>query len=84
MKLKFKKQQYQENAAQAVVKCFEGQSNGNRRDIIDRRHYIANEGTIWEEVVDEEVESYSRSSNRNDVARRAAQTAANTVVIAHR
>lgn len=58
MKLKFKKQQYQENAAQAVVKCFEGQSNGNRRDIIDRRHYIANEGTIWEEEIDEEVISF--------------------------
>ncbi len=58
MKLKFKKQQYQENAAQAVVKCFEGQSNGNRRDIIDRRHYIANEGTIWEEVIDEDVISF--------------------------
>lgn len=37
MKLKFKKQQYQENAAQAVVKCFEGQSNGFRRDLIGRR-----------------------------------------------
>ena len=58
MKLKFKKQQYQENAAQAVVKCFEGQSNGNRRDIIDRRHYIANEGTIWEEEIDEDIISF--------------------------
>lgn len=58
MKLKFKKQQYQENAAQAVVKCFEGQSSGNRRDIIDRKHYIANEGTIWEEVIDEDVISF--------------------------
>lgn len=58
MKLKFKKQQYQENAAGAVVKCFEGQSNGNRRDIIDRRHYIANEGTMWEEVIDEDVISF--------------------------
>ncbi|MCI9276023.1 MAG: DEAD/DEAH box helicase family protein, partial [Clostridia bacterium] len=58
MKLKFKKQQYQENAAGAVVKCFEGQSSGNRRDIIDRRHYIANEGTIWEEVIDEDIISF--------------------------
>ena len=58
MKLKFKKQQYQENASQAVVKCFEGQSSGNRRDIIDRRHYIANEGTIWEEEIDEDVISF--------------------------
>ena len=58
MKLKFKKQQYQENAAQAVVKCFEGQSNGNRRDLIDRRHYIANEGTIWEEEIEEDIISF--------------------------
>lgn len=58
MKLKFKKQQYQENATQAVVKCFEGQSNGNRRDIIDRIHYIANEGTIWEEEIDEDIISF--------------------------
>lgn len=58
MKLKFKKQQYQENAAQAVVKCFEGQSLGDRRDLIDRVHYIRNEGSFWEEEVDEEVISF--------------------------
>ncbi len=58
MKLKFKKQQYQENAAQSVVKCFEGQSNGSRRDIIDRRHYVADKGTIWEKEIDEEVVSF--------------------------
>lgn len=58
MKLKFKKQQYQENAAGAVVKCFEGQSNGSRKNIIDRRHYIANEGTIWEEEIDEDIISF--------------------------
>lgn len=58
MKLKFKKQQYQENAAQAVVKCFEGQPSGNRRDLIDRRHYIANEGTIWEEEINEDIISF--------------------------
>ena len=58
MKLKFKKQQYQENAAQSVVKCFEGQSNGNRRDIIDRKSYIVNEGTIWEQEIDEDIISF--------------------------
>ena len=42
MKLKFKKQQYQENAAQAVVKCFEGQTNGYRRDLIGRREKEVN------------------------------------------
>lgn len=58
MKLKFKKQQYQEDAALSVVKCFEGQTNGTRRDLLDRRHYIRNEGTIWEEEVDEDVISF--------------------------
>lgn len=58
MKLKFKKQQYQENATQSVIKCFEGQPNGNRRDIMQRRHYVANEGTIWEEEIDEDIISF--------------------------
>ncbi len=58
MKLKFKRQQYQENACQAVVKCFEGQPNGDRRDLIDRVHYIRNEGTLFEEEVDEEIISF--------------------------
>jgi len=55
MKLKFKKQQYQEDAALAVIKCFEGQTPGKREKIIDRRQYIQNEGTFWEEEVVEEV-----------------------------
>lgn len=58
MKLKFKKQQYQEDATQSVVKCFDGQSNGNRKEIIDRRHYITNEGTMWEEEIDEDIISF--------------------------
>lgn len=55
MKLKFKKQQYQEDAAKSVVECFEGQPAGKQRDIVDRRNYVRNEGTIWEEEIDEEV-----------------------------
>lgn len=55
MKLKFKKQQYQEDAAESVVKCFEGQTKGNRREFLDRITYIRNEGTIWEETVDEDI-----------------------------
>ena len=42
MKLKFKRQIYQENATQAVVNCFIGQPNGNRRDIIARIHHSSN------------------------------------------
>ena len=37
MKLKFKRQQYQEDVAHSVIKCFDGQSNGFRRDLIGRR-----------------------------------------------
>ena len=37
MKLKFKKQQYQEDAALSIVKCFEGQPKGSRQDLIGRR-----------------------------------------------
>ena len=37
MKLKFKKQQYQENASLSVVKCFEGQPKAIRQDLIGRR-----------------------------------------------
>ncbi len=55
MKLKFKKQQYQEDAAESVVKCFEGQTKGDRREILNRITYIRNEGTIWEENIDEDI-----------------------------
>lgn len=58
MKLKFKQQKYQEDACLSVVKCFEGQSKGDRKNLIDRRHFIRNEGTFWEEEVDEEVISF--------------------------
>lgn len=37
MKLKFKKQQYQEDASLSIVKCFEGQPKGSRQDLIGRR-----------------------------------------------
>ena len=58
MKLKFKQQKYQEDACMSVVKCFDGQSKGDRKNLIDRRHFIRNEGTFWEEEVDEEVISF--------------------------
>lgn len=58
MRLKFKKQQYQEDAAQSVVKCFEGQSKGDRKDIIDRITTIVNEGTMWEEEKNEDIISF--------------------------
>ena len=36
MKLKFKQQQYQNDAAMAVVNCFKGQTKGERKEIIGR------------------------------------------------
>ena len=57
MKLKFKRQQYQENAAQAVVKCFEGQSNGFRRDLIGRREKEINI-LNWNESSTEDIISF--------------------------
>ena len=57
MKLKFKKQQYQENATQAVVKCFEGQSNGFRRNLIGRREK-QRDITNWQESDVEDIISF--------------------------
>ena len=39
MKLKFKQQQYQNDAAMAVVNCFKGQKKGKRKDIVKRTRY---------------------------------------------
>lgn len=36
MKLKFKQQTYQSDATMAVVRCFEGQSKGFRKEVVGR------------------------------------------------
>lgn len=51
MKLKFKQQQYQSDATDAVVNCFVGQTKGLRKDIADRR--IVDKWTLLER---EEIE----------------------------
>ena len=43
MKLKFKQQQYQYDATMAVVNCFIGQSKGERKELIGRTGFLANE-----------------------------------------
>jgi type III restriction enzyme len=43
MKLKFKQTQYQADAAQAVVRCFQGQEKGFRIETIDRSNLFARE-----------------------------------------
>lgn len=54
MKLKFKQQKFQEDAALAVVRCFEGQTKGYRKDT-DRR--IVEKGTLFER--EEEINIFS-------------------------
>ena len=36
MKLKFKQQQYQDDAVKSIVDCFKGQEKASRKDIIAR------------------------------------------------
>ncbi len=43
MKLIFKQQPYQTDAAMAVVRCFEGQSRKQRKDIADRTGFLTHE-----------------------------------------
>ena len=54
MKFKFKEQQYQLDAVNSLVDCFEGQPKGNRRDIIARYMRKIDEGTMLEN--EEEIE----------------------------
>ena len=60
MKLKFKKQQYQEDATLSVVKCFEGQPKSIRRDLIGRREKKI-DITNWNENAFEEIISFGNN-----------------------
>lgn len=66
MKLKFKHQQYQSDAAQAVVQCFEGQKKGYRKETAERKgmftHEIFsnNKLNIHEEDILANVQSFQR------------------------
>ncbi len=53
MKLKFKQQPYQTDATMAVVRCFEGQGKGYRKEIVGRQ--ILDQGLYGHEVVTEEI-----------------------------
>ena len=52
MKLKFKQQGYQDEAVQSVVKCFEGQEKGSRKDLVGRYTRIVDAGTLLEKRED--------------------------------
>lgn len=58
MKLKFKQQQYQTNAVNAVVNCFLGQEKGNRRDLLARFIKTTDKGTLFEKKEQVEVISF--------------------------
>ena len=60
MKLKFKKQQYQEDAALSVVKCFEGQPKGTRQDLIGRREKKI-DITNWKDNAVEDIVSFGNN-----------------------
>lgn len=58
MKLKFKQQQYQEDAVMSVVNCFIGQKKANRKDLIARYTKIYDKGTLLEKTEEVEVISF--------------------------
>lgn len=71
MKLKFKHQQYQTDAVNAVVNCFLGQEKKVRKNLIARYTEIKDKGEIWE--TKEEVEVISFGNNKitlNEIERR--------------
>jgi len=49
MKLKFKHQSYQDDAVNSLVKCFEGQPMGSRRDLLTRYKTVEGEGLFIKE-----------------------------------
>ena len=60
MKLKFKKQQYQEAATMSIIKCFEGQPKGNRQDLMGRREKKI-DLTNWNENSVEDIISFGNN-----------------------
>lgn len=58
MRLKFKQQQYQEDAVMSVVNCFIGQKKANRKDLIARYTKIYDKGTLLEKTEEVEVISF--------------------------
>lgn len=58
MKLKFKQQQYQEDAVMSVVHCFDGQKKGSRKDLLARYTKTYDKGTLLEKTEEIEVISF--------------------------
>ncbi len=53
MKLQFKQQPYQNDATMAVIRCFEGQSKGFRKEVVSRK--ILDQGLFGTEIKVEEI-----------------------------
>jgi len=58
MKLKFKHQQYQDDAVNAIVSCFEGQEKGSRKDLLARFKRIVDKGSLFEKTEEVEIISF--------------------------
>ena len=62
MKLIFKQQQYQTDATMAVVKCFQGQSKGYRKEVVGRK--IVDKGVFGKGAYGKEIEIEEIFSNK--------------------
>ena len=58
MKLKFKQQQYQDDAVMSVVHCFDGQKKGSRKDLLARYTKTYDKGTLLEKKEEIEIISF--------------------------
>lgn len=58
MKLKFKRQQYQDDAVMSVVNCFAGQKKGSRKDLLARYTKVNEEETLFEHKENIEVVAF--------------------------
>lgn len=58
MKLKFKDQQYQTDAVNSIVSCFDGEINDSKIKLFDRYKYIKDKGTLFEKEVEVVKKSY--------------------------
>ena len=58
MKLKFKQQQYQDDAVNSIVSCFTGEIKDTRKSLFNRYNRISGQGTIFEKEETVEVISF--------------------------
>lgn len=58
MKLKFKQQQYQDDAVNSIVSCFAGEIKDTRKSLFNRYNKISDKGTLFEKEETVEVISF--------------------------